>query len=33
MCRHFNDTHSQRFLLQFLANDIKEFAKAEFAKQ
>lgn len=33
MCRHKSDQHSQRFLLQFLANDIKDFAKTEFAKQ
>lgn len=33
MCRHQNDQHSQRFLLQFLTNDIKDFAKAEFAKK
>jgi len=33
MCRHQNDQHSQRFFLQFLSNDIKEFAKMEFAKQ
>lgn len=33
LCRHKQDQLSQRFLLLFLSNDIKEFAKAEFEKQ
>lgn len=33
MCRHQNNQYSERFLLQFMANDIKEFAKAEYTKQ
>lgn len=32
MCRHRQEIHSQRFLLHFIANDIKDFAKNEFAK-
>ncbi|KAL7033635.1 hypothetical protein ACKWTF_007654 [Chironomus riparius] len=32
LCRHKQDQLSQRFLLLFLSNDIKEFAKIEFDK-
>lgn len=32
LCRHRNDQLSQRFILMFLTNDIKEFARLEFEK-